>query len=57
MTGMAIGATLQLMSLGVAAIGGTSVPDYQIRAIISIADSSQYRTGGIGEAGIAVGLP
>ena len=55
MTGMAIGATFQLMSLGVAAIGGTSVPDYQIGAIISIAIA--VSTGQGIEAGIAVGLP
>lgn len=55
MTGLTIGATFQLMSLGVAAIGGTSVPDYQIGAIISVAIA--VSTGKGVEAGIAVGLP
>ncbi|MEF2783671.1 MAG: PTS sugar transporter subunit IIC [Clostridium sp.] len=55
LTGLTIGATFQLMSLGVAAIGGTSVPDYQIGAIISIAIA--VSTGKGVEAGIAVGLP
>ena len=54
-TGLTIGATFQLMSLGVAAIGGTSVPDYQIGAIIAIAIA--VSTGKGVEAGIAVGLP
>lgn len=54
-TGLVIGATFQLMSLGVAAIGGTSVPDYQIGAIISVAIA--VSTGKGMEAGIAVGLP
>lgn len=55
MTGMTIGAFFQLMSLGVAAIGGSSVPDYQIGAIISIAVAVSSGQGI--EAGIAVGLP
>ena len=54
-TGLTIGATFQLMSLGVAAIGGTSVPDYQIGAIIAIAIA--VSTGKGVEAGITVGLP
>ena len=54
-TGLAIGATFQLMSLGVVGIGGTSVPDYQIGAIIAIAIAAS--TGKGVEAGIAVGLP
>lgn len=55
LTGLQLGATFQLMSLGVAAIGGTSVPDYQIGAIIAVAIA--VSTGKGIEAGIAVGLP
>lgn len=33
-TGLAVGAIVQLMSLGVAAMGGASVPDYPTAAII-----------------------
>ena len=34
LAGMQIGATCMLMSLGVAAIGGSSVPDYIMAAIV-----------------------
>lgn len=34
-TGLLIGGTLQLMALGVAAIGGASVPNYGVAAIIA----------------------
>lgn len=33
-TGLAVGAIVQLMSLGVAAMGGASVPDYPTAAIV-----------------------
>ena len=39
-TGLFIGGTYQLMSLGVAALGGSSVPDYQIGTIITTAIAS-----------------
>ena len=32
-TGLYIGATLQLMSMGVVAVGGSSMPDYPVAAI------------------------
>lgn len=54
-TGLIIGGTYQLMSLGVAAIGGSSVPDYQIGAIITSAVAISSGAGM--EAGMAVGLP
>ena len=33
-TGLSIGATMQLMSMGVVAVGGSSMPDYPIAAIM-----------------------
>lgn len=54
-TGLMIGGMFQLMSLGVTSIGGSSVPDYQIGAIIST--SIAISTGKGIEAGIAIGLP
>jgi mannose PTS system EIIC component len=37
LTGLIVGATIQLMSLGVAAIGGSSAPNYGMAAIIATA--------------------
>ncbi|RHW48222.1 PTS sugar transporter subunit IIC [Bombilactobacillus bombi] len=54
-TGLMVGATLQLMSLGVANIGGSSMPDYIVAAIISAAIS--VTTGKGIAAGMAIGLP
>lgn len=54
-TGLAVGGTLQLMSLGVAALGGSSMPDYEVAAIITTAIS--VVTGRGIAAGLAVGLP
>ncbi len=54
-TGLVIGGTFQLMSLGVTSIGGSSVPDYQIGAIISTAIA--VSTGQGPEVGITIGLP
>lgn len=53
--GLVIGGTFQLMSLGVTSIGGSSVPDYQIGAIISTAIA--VSTGQGVEMGITIGLP
>lgn len=57
--GMAIGATLELIALGVYTYGGATIPDYQTGAIIGTALAATG-TGGI-EAqtaiGLAVGLP
>lgn len=52
-TGLYIGASCQLMSLGVAAIGGASVPNYGIAAIIGTAIS--IATGQSMEVGITIG--
>lgn len=52
---MIIAGTLQLMSLGVAAFGGASIPEYGVATIVSVFLAA--RTGvNVGEA-IAVGLP
>lgn len=53
--GMMVGATIQLMSLGVAAIGGSSVPDYPLATII--AATIAISTGQGLEAGLMLGLP
>ncbi|MDM8302650.1 PTS mannose/fructose/sorbose/N-acetylgalactosamine transporter subunit IIC [Collinsella tanakaei] len=58
MTGLSIGATVQLMSLGVAALGGSSVPDYPLAAMLGTALAI---TSGVEESvgltiGIAVGM-
>lgn len=54
-TALYIGGTLQLMSLGVASIGGSSVPEYSTAAII--ATTIAVVTGKGMEAGLAIGLP
>lgn len=54
-TSLVIGGTLQLMSLGVTALGGASIPEYGVATIVSIFIAT--RTGvSTGEA-VAVGLP
>jgi len=54
-TALLIAGTLQLMSLGVAGIGGSSVPEYGLATIVSVylAISTHANTG----TAIAVGLP
>lgn len=52
-TGLVVGGTIQLMALGVAGFGGSSVPDYGTTAIIATALGSIV---GI-EAGLALGIP
>ena len=54
-TGLAVGATLQLMSLGVVAVGGSSMPDYPVAAIITT--TIAVSTGQGIAAGLALGLP
>jgi PTS system mannose-specific IIC component len=54
MTGLAVGGTIQLMSLGVAGLGGASVPDYQTAAIIATAISIASGKGT--QVGLAVGV-
>lgn len=58
LTGMQIGATCMLMSLGVAAIGGSSVPDYIMAAIVgTVVTVTTGQDMSVGLAiGIAVGL-
>lgn len=57
-TGIIVGATIQLMSLGVAGLGGASVPDYATAAIIATTISIASGKGtAVGlPVGIAVGL-
>lgn len=52
-TGLIVGGTVQLMSLGVVGFGGSSVPDYGTTAIIATA----FGTAIGSEAGLAIGLP
>lgn len=54
-TGLVIGGTFQLMSLGVAALGGASAPNYGLATIIGTFIA--VRTGTGTDAAIAVGLP
>lgn len=54
-TGLYIGATLQLMSMGVVAVGGSSMPDYPVACIV--ATTIAITTGQGMEAGLAIGLP
>lgn len=54
-TGCIVGGTLQLMSLGVAAIGGSSTPRYGWATIIATAVA--VSTGKGIEAGLAIGIP
>lgn len=54
-TGLEVGATLQLMSMGVVAVGGSSMPDYPVAAIITT--TIAVTTGQGIAAGLALGLP
>ena len=54
-TGLMIGGTFQLMSLGVAALGGASAPNYGLATIIGTFIA--VRTGTGIDAAISVGLP
>lgn len=54
-TGLMIGGTFQLMSLGVAALGGASAPNYGLATIIGTFIA--VRTGTGIDAAVAVGLP
>lgn len=58
MTGLQIGAAVQLMSLGVAAIAGSSVPDYPLAAMVgTVVTIVTGQDQGVGLAvGIAVGM-
>ena len=52
---LVIAGTFQLMSLGVAALGGSSVPDYALATVVAIYLNA--RTGAEIGTSIAVGLP
>ena len=52
---LAIAGTFQLMSLGVAALGGSSVPDYALATVVAIYLNA--RTGIDVGSSIAIGLP
>ena len=52
-TGVVIGGTIQLMQLGVAGFGGSSIPDYGTMAIIATA----YGVTLGADTGLAIGLP
>ena len=54
-SGLYIGGTFTLMSLGVAALGGSSVPDYGVVTIIACAFAKT--TGQGPEVGMTIGLP
>lgn len=54
-TGLQVGATLSLMSLGVVGLGGASVPNYTISTIIATVIAIKS-TGGY-EMGLTIGLP
>ena len=54
-SGLVIGGTFQLMSLGVAALGGASAPNYGLATIIGTFIA--VRTGTGTDAALAVGLP
>ena len=53
-TALIVGASIQLMSLGVAAIGGSSVPNYGMAAVVATALT--IHTGQDMSVGIAVGI-
>ena len=54
-TGLLVGGTLQLMSLGVVGIGASSVPNYRAATLVAIPIA--ITTGGGLEAGLLVGIP
>lgn len=53
-TGLAVGSTVQLMSLGVAGLGGSSVPDYGIAGMVGTVVA--ITTGQDASVGLAVGI-
>jgi PTS system mannose-specific IIC component len=54
-TALYIGGTLNLMALGLAPIGGSSIPEYGVGTVIGIAVA--VSTGGSIESGIAIAIP
>lgn len=54
-TGLFIGGTLQLLSLGISNFGGASIPDYQTASIV--ATFITITTGQESSVGISIGIP
>lgn len=54
-TALYIGGTLQLMSLGIASVGGSSIPEYGVGAVVAVGIAAT--SGGGVEAGLAIGIP
>lgn len=54
-TALYIGGTLQLMSLGIASVGGSSIPEYGVGTVVAVAIAAT--SGGGVEAGLAIGIP
>lgn len=53
-TGLFIGGTLQLMSMGVVGLAGSSVPNYNVATLVAVPIAI---VGGSVEAGLAIGIP
>ncbi|MCO7124686.1 PTS sugar transporter subunit IIC [Sporolactobacillus shoreicorticis] len=54
-TGLFVGGTLQLMTLGISSFGGASIPDYPTAAIVGT--YLAIATGASGSLGITIGIP
>lgn len=54
-TGLYIGGTLQLMSMGVVGLAGASVPDYNVATLVAVPIA--IVAGGKVDAGLAIGIP
>ena len=54
-TGLYIGGTLQLMSMGVVGLAGASVPNYDVATLVAIPIA--IAAGGKVDAGLAIGIP
>jgi len=53
-TGLYLGGTIQLMSMGVVGLAGASVPDYTVATLVAVPIAIK---GGSVEAGLAIGIP
>ena len=54
-TGLFLGGTLQLMSMGVVGLAGASVPNYKVATLVAVPIA--IAAGGSAEAGLAIGIP
>ena len=54
-TGLYLGGTLQLMSMGVVGLAGASVPNYTVATLVAVPIA--IAAGGSYEAGLAIGIP